>query len=142
MEEGLSPEAFARDLEEEEDDFFSTLFSDLEPTDGREPEGETFKSLYRSDYEFYHHTLRRLAERHDFQMEHNPGEEVLVITRPPGFKGRERFLPREVLPEDNRYILTTCRKTIIDEIARCRKEESAWPKYHLLWRPPERMAQR
>jgi len=46
---------------------------------------------------------------------------------------RFRFYPMEIWPEDSRFILSSDKDKLQEEIRRNRKDEKAWPRIHYLW---------
>lgn len=60
--------------------------------------------------------------------------ETLTIDAPDDLVARYRYLPPEVLPDSRRFILTTSRRRMSEAIVESRREESAWPPVHYLWR--------
>jgi len=56
-----------------------------------------------------------------------------VLTAPPDLQVRLRQLPRELWPEHGQFVLTHDPAQMQQEVARCRQDETAWPKLHYLW---------
>ena len=59
--------------------------------------------------------------------------DMLRLTAPSDLKQRRRFLPKEVWPQDDRFVLTSDSQKISDELKRCREEDTPWPNIHYLW---------
>ena len=59
---------------------------------------------------------------------------VLTLDAPEDLSRRFGYLPREVTPENGRFALTADRNRMRDAIADSRREETAWPSIHYLWR--------
>ena len=59
---------------------------------------------------------------------------VLTLDAPEDLRRRFGYFPREVLPENGRFALTADRNRMRDAIADSRREETAWPSVHYLWR--------
>lgn len=55
------------------------------------------------------------------------------LTAPNDLRYRFNTLPREVVPDNWQFVLTTDKEVIKQEVVRCRQDESAWPKVHYLW---------
>ena len=64
----------------------------------------------------------------------DPESETLTLDAPEDLVARYSYLPPEVLPDSRRFVLTTSRLRMSDAIAESRREESAWPSLHYLWR--------
>jgi hypothetical protein len=69
----------------------------------------------------------------DIQVYIDEAADRIEITAPRDFRVREKFLPREVIPEDHRYILSSNIETIKKEITYSRKDENTWPRVQYLW---------
>lgn len=59
--------------------------------------------------------------------------DTLRLTAPKDLQQRLRYLPSEVRPEFDRFILTPTKKRIDDELKRCREEDTPWPEIQFLW---------
>ena len=137
METGQSVEEFEKALQAEDDPWAELFANAAVELDDDEP-AENLFSFYEDDYAFYREVVEHVKAAHaeprlQIQAEYDPENRTIVLTKPQGFIHRESFLPREVIPADNRYVFTTDRQRVTEEIAACRKEESAWPRAHLLW---------
>ena len=64
----------------------------------------------------------------------DPESETLTLDAPEDLVTRYSYLPPEVLPDSRRFVLTTSRHRMSEAIAESRREESAWPRVHYLWR--------
>ena len=64
----------------------------------------------------------------------DPESETLTLDAPEDLVTRYSYLPPEVLPDSRRFVLTTNRHRMSEAIAESRREESAWPRVHYLWR--------
>jgi hypothetical protein len=62
-----------------------------------------------------------------------PKSKMVEFTAPNELKQRFKFLPKDVWPENGQFFLSQDINVIQKEIARSRKDESAWPKIHYLW---------
>ena len=60
--------------------------------------------------------------------------ETLTLDAPEDLVTRYSYLPPEVLPDSRRFVLTTSLDRMSEAIAESRREESAWPSMHYLWR--------
>lgn len=61
------------------------------------------------------------------------GDDIVRLTAPKDLAQRLRYLPSEVRPELDRFILTPNKQRIEKELKRCREEESPWPEMQYLW---------
>ena len=59
---------------------------------------------------------------------------VLTLDAPEDLRRRFGYFPREVTPENGRFALTADRNRMRNAIADSRREETAWPSVHYLWR--------
>ena len=92
-------------------------------------------SLFADDLAYCEQALHRLRRRNPalrFEADADLGS--LTLDAPDDLLHRFRPFPREVLPQDRRFRLTTNRKRIAEAIVESRRDEHAWPKLHYLWR--------
>ena len=59
---------------------------------------------------------------------------VLTLDAPDDLRRRYGYFPQEVFPENGRFALTAERNRMRDAIADSRRDETAWPTVHYLWR--------
>lgn len=98
-------------------------------------------NLYPSHYEWFKQALRQLEKRGEhLQYAANDEAQRITLTATDDLKHRFKFLPREIAPEQNQFVLTDQIDVIKEEIARSREDENAWPKIHYLW-PQHPLAQ-
>ena len=92
-------------------------------------------TLFESDYQFFKNSLAYLEDSGESRLQYScdDGAESVNFTVPKEFESRLKTLPVEGIPENKAFILSSNRKAVQDEIARCRKEEKAWPHIQLLW---------
>ena len=94
-------------------------------------------SLFADDYSFFREAVEYLKRDQPLQADFDVATRTVNFAIPQNLKReleqRFRFLPREIWPESNEFILSTDRGRIMEEILRTRKEEVTWPKIHLLW---------
>lgn len=57
----------------------------------------------------------------------------LELTAPPDLRQQLTFLPREIRPEHDRFILTADRERMQQELHRARQEDAPWPAVQYLW---------
>ena len=91
-------------------------------------------SLYSSDYAFLTSALRFLhAKGEPVEADYDDEEKRLELTALPDLKYRFDILPREARPRNDRFVLSGSSKVVMQEMARCRAEELAWPQIQYLW---------
>jgi len=135
MEEGVTAEQFEQQIEQTEVDPLAILLGDMETTISHSTEDAiaNMPSLFPSTFDYLRKGLefvgRELKLQHDIDEE----EQVISLTVPGELEQRLRFLPPEIEIKEDQISLTSDREKIQQEIARCRKEDSEWPKLHLLW---------
>ena len=92
-------------------------------------------SLFESDLAYCEAALHRLREKdRTLRFESDVTGTVLTLDAPEDLSRRFGYLPREVTPENGRFALTADRNRMRDAIADSRREETAWPSIHYLWR--------
>lgn len=127
---------------ESDDPFLAALLGGL-------PQGESMKedtasvsvmtasvpSLFPDEYAWAKAALdfarNRLSQ--PLQVEYLDESKEIHLTLPDDFKRRTKRLPREIFDDHSQCVLTSDRKTVMKEIAACRKEEGRWPAVQLLW---------
>jgi hypothetical protein len=88
--------------------------------------------LFTNDMAYAQAAIRWLQEiGSDLQAE--VSGDTLRLTAPKDLQQRLRYLPSEVRPDFDRFILTPTKKRIDDELKRCREEETPWPEIQFLW---------
>ncbi len=92
-------------------------------------------SLFDSDLAYCEAALHRLREKdRTLRFESDVTGTVLTLDAPEDLSRRFGYLPREVTPENGRFALTADRNRMRDAVADSRREETAWPSIHYLWR--------
>ena len=100
------------------------------------------RSLFASDLRYCEAALHRLRARNgigssagsELRFESSPESETLTLDAPDDLRHRFSYFPREVVPENGRFLLTSDRRRMSDAIAESRRHETAWPREHYLWR--------
>ena len=98
------------------------------------------KSLYESDLRYCEAALTRLQGRsragagNDLRFEANPTSATMTLDAPEDLRHRFGYFPREIVPENWRFGLTSDRSRMNDAIAESRHDEANWPRQHYLWR--------
>ncbi len=90
-------------------------------------------SLFADDLAYCEQALHRLS-RGAPELSFDVGSGTLTLDAPEDLQHRFRQFPREVRPEHWRFRLTTDRRRMGEAIAESRRDETAWPKVHYLWR--------
>lgn len=93
----------------------------------------TMPSLFASDFQFFKEAADYIGRDQNLQIKFDAAKQFVTLTAPRELQHRLQFLPREIIPEDGQFALTSDRDLIKQEINRCRKEEQAWPEVTLLW---------
>lgn len=101
-------------------------------TGDKEPTSK-IPSLYKSDYDYCRAAFNQIKKQLGLQIDFYEKEGRIDFSMPDELKQRFKYLPREIRPQDNRLILSDNKIKIMDEIKRCRQDESAWPQIHYLW---------
>ncbi len=136
IEEGQSPSEFERKMEQKAAiDPLAILMGDIESPSGQDAEISTRKmpSLFQNNYAFLDAALQYLQQSLTIQADFYPNEYRIDLAAPEELKHRFRFLPREIWPDEDSFILSEDSSVIQKEIQRCRKDEKAWPRIHYLW---------
>lgn len=106
------------------------------PPTGRAESANSLAPLPRvfpSGLEYAEAALRWFSEKGE-KLDGGIEDETFYLTAPSDLKQRLTYLPREVRPEHDHFVLTTNKDIVYDEIRRTRQEEeAAWPELHYLW---------
>ena len=112
-----------------------------EDTSTAPPTPETAVSLFPDDLAYCAAALEQLRARHTqatgnagIQFEVERESSTLTLDAPNDLRHRFGSFPREVVPKDWRFALTTDRHRMAEAIAESRRHETAWPALHYLWR--------
>lgn len=89
--------------------------------------------LFPTDLAYAEAALQWLQQDLGLPLDAQVDGAMLRLSAPNDLKQRRRFLPQEVWPIDDRFILTTDKDRINQELRRCREEDSPWPEVHYLW---------
>jgi len=96
---------------------------------------KTMPSLFKEDFDYLKAAMDHLRqnEKEKIEVEFDKAERRVDLLAPEDLQHRFRFFPKEIRPENWSFVLSANADIIQDEIKRCRKEESAWPRIHYLW---------
>ena len=139
IEKGMDAGAFDKTLQDNVTNVFDPLAFLLEDTDT--PTGQdatdsiaTMPSLFESDYDYLKAAIKKIRSDTALQVEFNDDAKEIAITASGEIEDRFRRLPSEVFPQDKIFRLSADIAKVQKEIKRSRKDESAWPKIHYLWK--------
>ena len=123
----------------EGDDLLALFLGTTRPEDERPADTQELPpvpmSLFESDIAYCDTALHRLREEdRALRFETDVTRSVLTLDAPEDLRRRYGYFPREVFPEDGRFALTADRNRMRDAIAESRRDETAWPTLHYLWR--------
>ena len=123
----------------EGDDLLALFLGTHGPEDEPSPEAPepppAPTSLFESDLAYCEAALHRLREKdRTLRFESDVTGTVLTLDAPGDLSRRFEHFPREVTPENGRFTLTADRNRMRDAIVDSRREETAWPTVHYLWR--------
>lgn len=135
MEEGVSADEFDQQIEQSEVDPLAILMGNIETTISHSTEDAVanMPALFPNTFDYFTKGLEFVGRELKLQYDIDEDEQVISFTVPGELEQRLRFLPPEIEIQDDQIALTADRDKIQEEIARCRKEDSEWPKLHLLW---------
>ena len=115
--------------------FLGTERPEDEPPDELREPPPAPASLFESELAYCQTALHRLREKdRALRFETDVTGRVLSLDAPDDLRRRFGYYPREVFPENGRFALTTDRTRMRDAIADSRRDETAWPAVHYLWR--------
>ena len=117
--------------------------TDAAPSSAAEtaPAPEAPLSLFPDEFAYCRAGLDRLRARQGnapgnagLHFEAHPESSTLTLDAPEDLKHRFGSFPSEVMPKDGRFVLTADRRRMAAAITESRREETAWPALHYLWR--------
>ena len=139
IEKNIDPAEFEKTLQDNISNVFDPLSFLLDHTDT--PTGQdatesisTMPSLFQSDYDYLKAAIRKIMSDTSLQVEFNDNGQEIEITASEEIRELFRRLPSEIWPGDNIFRLSADIPKVQKEIKRSRKDESAWPKIHYLWK--------
>ena len=90
--------------------------------------------LFPGDFAYAKSALDWLRETSGvIQAETDADKERLTLTAPRDLVERLKYLPREIRPDNDRFVLTMDADVIQRELERARQEEGPWPNVQYLW---------
>ena len=91
-------------------------------------------SLFTDDLSYATHALKYIEEyQHSLDIRYESDRIELHASKLEDLQYRFKMLPKEVVPQNWHFILSSDLETINQEIKNSRKSESAWPNIHYLW---------
>ncbi len=138
MHSGKDAESFSQELDEnaekEEFDWLASMNStEEENIPSVRDEIVTSPSFYESDLKYASNALRFLQESQKIDARFEDDRIEIHAKELEDLKYRFKMLPREVIPKDWHFKLSSDLDLINQEIKNARKDESAWPNIHYLW---------
>lgn len=133
MEKGLTPEQFSAAIDQHDQSFLDILLGGAAVARTEEEPVRRMHALFADDWDFAREALEFLHLRKGVTSEFDDSRRVLELDMPADLRRRFRVLPREVMPEDHRLVLTDDARRLQEEVKRCRQDESAWPRLQYLW---------
>ena len=119
----------------EGDDLLALFLGTRLPEDESSAETNDPPSLFESDLAYCEAALHRLREKdRTLRFETDVNGSVLTLDAPDDLRRRFGYCPREVFPANGRFALTADRNRMRGAIADSRRDETAWPTLHYLWR--------
>ncbi len=88
--------------------------------------------LFASDLDYAKAAIRWLDEQ-GVELQSEVDDKIIRLTATEDLKQRLRYLPNEIRPEHDRFILTADKQRIYQELRRCREDDTPWPGIHYLW---------
>ncbi len=134
IEIGWSDDEFEQALARAGVDPMAALLGDS-PNVGSQAEAAmaSMPSLFADDFHFVRNALDHVSRAQKLQSVIDEAGRVITMTAPSELEYRFRYHPKEVWPADGQFLLSDDRTLIEKEMRRCRQEEDAWPRIHLLW---------
>ncbi len=120
------------------DDLFAFLDQSMQPENrDRTAALREMPTLFEDDYTFCKTALAQAARRQELHWKADDRSKMISVELSGSLerelRHRFNYLPAEVWPEQGQFVLTADRRRIMQEIERCRTQESHWPQLHLLW---------
>ena len=139
IESGKDAQTFEDELnanvESDELDFFALLNeTEASPSTQKEEMFGDSPSLFTDDLSYATHALKYIEEyQHSLDIRYEADRIELYASKLEDLQYRFKMLPKEVVPQNWHFILSSDLETINQEIKNSRKSESAWPNIHYLW---------
>lgn len=124
--------AFLTENVNETQDGLAAFIPDLQPSTSLEEAIAKQPAIFETDLDYAKAALNWLNEQ-GAELQSEIDGTTLRLTAPADLRQRMRYLPNEVYPENDRFILTAEKQRIYDELKRCREDDTPWPALHYLW---------
>ncbi|WP_230470295.1 helicase-related protein [Lujinxingia vulgaris] len=137
IEGGASPDAFLAAFET--DNPLEALLklsaaSQQDQKRGEGPATDHLPALFANDYDYLREALYFLKSRYGFEVSFDDDAQRIDLRLNKTLRRAFEKLPDEVIPDDDRLLLSARTEAMDEAIAHSRTEESAWPALHYLWR--------
>ncbi len=133
---GAAPEEIIPEKPQEED-WLALLMEQEDETSIQKEDAiaSDLLSLYEDDIAFARVAFEELyaARQIDQMPEFHPHRPEFTLTANEDLRRRCEFIPREAIPNDWTFRLTTDRDRVMQAIAEARKRQGEWPKEQLFW---------
>lgn len=123
---------FLEDNADSSQDALSAFVPDTPPSTRVEDQVSRSPCLFEDDLAYAKAALNWLNEQ-GVALQSEVDGTTVRFTAPEDLRQRLRYLPNEVCPENDRFILSADKERIYQELKRCREEESPWPTVQYLW---------
>lgn len=124
--------AFLQGNADSSEDALASFIPAVAPTGSLDQAIATRPALFDTDLDYARAALRWLAEQ-KLDLQSQVDGHTLRLTAPEDLRQRLRYLPNEVRPDNDRFVLSADKQRIYAELRRCREEDSPWPAIHYLW---------
>lgn len=124
--------AFLTGNASESQDGLAAFIPDEKPSTTLEEAIAKQPAIFESDLAYAKAALNWLQEQ-GLELQCQIDGTTLRLTAPADLRQRMRYLPNEVYPENDRFILSAEKQRIYDELKRCREDDTPWPSIHYLW---------
>lgn len=124
--------AFLEDTAKSSEDGLAAFVPTAVPSTSLEEMIALRPGLFASDLEYARAALRWLVEL-GVDLQSDVDGNTVRLTAPSDLRQRLRYLPNEVRPDNDRFVLCADKQRIYDELKRCREEGSPWPAIQYLW---------
>lgn len=142
IEKGTTPESFEKSFggaPQTDDPFLAALLGKLPDSSGHSSTVEEHiqkqASFFPDEFAWAKSAVSFVQSqpRQQIQVECIADRKEVHLYLPDDLLHRLKRLPPEIQTDDNLWVLTTDRGSVMREIRACRKEDQRWPRVHLLW---------
>jgi superfamily II DNA/RNA helicase len=135
IEDSMNTDDFEELLKKVPVDPLSLLMGDEGTPKGEHIESvkQKMPSFFPDDFSYLRAAVEYIKKNQTLQSAFYENDRTVTITANDEMKGRFKYLPQEIWPEDSEFILSDDRTLLMREIKKSRQKEKEWPKLHLLW---------